>query len=152
MCFDLKHLSVCCCLFTALRLKSRQVKKVRWTLALDMNRWYTKPRMDTSWWWDESRAFCSALKCICTQTDTTWIKWFVSAGCHSSSDTVTCVGLRRHTRSPCIFHQETPKGRSAFLQETHLTWNKQHFRKHGWACFIVQQHTFSSINTGQQWF
>lgn len=116
--------------FSALRLKSRQVKRVQWTSALDRNLWFTRPRTDISWWWDECYdeecaswcvTWCSALKWICRQRDTTWIKLFVTAGCHSGSDTVTCVGLRRHTRSPCIFHQETPKGRSTCIQETHLT-------------------------------
>lgn len=40
------------------------------------------------------------------------------AGFSSSQDTLTCVGQRGHTRSRCIFHQETPEERSPCPQET----------------------------------
>lgn len=85
MCFELK---CCVCLywFPASRLKSRQVKRVQWTSALDRNQWYTRPRMDTSWWWDErwydeECAYCSALKSH---------KWI-----HESS----CLSLQVSTRT-----------------------------------------------------
>lgn len=63
MCFDLKNL----CWFSASRLISRLVNRVRWTSAPDRNPWYTRPRTDTSWWWDEycydeECAYCTARK------------------------------------------------------------------------------------------
>lgn len=38
--------------FPALRLRSRQGERAQLISALDRNRWCTRPRMDTLWWWD----------------------------------------------------------------------------------------------------
>lgn len=49
---------------SASSLKSRRVKRARWTSAADRSPRSTRPRTDTSWWWDGCRydeVICDAL-------------------------------------------------------------------------------------------